>query len=313
MKRFLVLLAALLVLTGCSNTSVNPADDISPSPAIITPDTAPVSTPEQSPEAEPSGITMVTTPVLIEGLLVGGLYRESWVPWDVFYESGVVDFDGFEYDVYMDGAYRGQASGGPPLSFITGEPLGPDEAVSNLADVELKSADGGRVPYDIALKGDWNLFPRKYESLDTDLPQYLALAEEMITGEGIEEPKTALKQVISVDLDGDGTDEVLIAADNTVDEQMAEVKKGDNAVLIFRRIVDGQPVDQLVDSYIVTEDPEYITPYRLLFSVTTCADLDGDGVLEAVVKCWYYEGVTYSVYKLSGNQLEQVASNGVGF
>lgn len=311
MKRIIVLLAALFILTGCADPSVNSADTAAPSPAVRT--EAPAPTPEPTPEAEPPMLTTATTPVLIEGLLVGGLFQGRWVPWDEFYESGAVDFDGFRYDVYAGETYKGDAVGGPPLNFLTGEPLEPDEDTANLADVELHSVDGGRVPYDIALKGDWALFPRGYQSLDTDQPEYLALAEAMIAGEGVDEPETTLKQVISVDLDGDGIDEALISADNAVDGQMAEVKKGDNAALIFCRIVDGQPVDQLVDSYIVTKDPEYITPYRLLYAVETCADLDGDGVLEVIIKSWYYEGVTYSVYKLSGNQLELVASNGVGF
>ena len=315
MERIILLLAAVCILAGCTQ-SVPGSDGSSPSlPAAeetqspATPGPTPIPTPAPESAARPGA----NTPVLIKGLLVGGLNKGKWMPYDDFYAAGIVDFDGFAYDVYVEDELTGQAEGGLPLSFLTGEPVAPDGDLNELSDVKLYDENGEQVVYDIALNADWELFPRGYERLDTDQPEYLALAEDMIAGTGVEDPVTELKQVISVDLNGDGTDEVLIAADNTADGQFEQAGEGDNAVLIFRKMVDGQPVDQLVDSYILTEDLDYASVYRLLYEVMTCTDLDGDGTLEVVVKSWYYEGVTYSVYRLDGDHLEMAASNGVGF
>lgn len=321
MKRKIILLLmtlcmSLLLLAGCAQPI--PGDN-GPSPSGTDMDETPApATPEPAAESTPTPTPAVTrtdadTPVLIKGLLIGGLHQGEWMPYDDFYTAGIVDFDGFVYDVYVDDTLTGQAEGGLPLSFLTGEPVEPDGDLSEMADVPLYDDNQDKVVYDMAIRADWDLFPRGYESRDTDHPEYLGLAEDMIAAEGVEDPVTEVKQVISVDLDGDGTDEVLIAADNTNDGQFEGVGKGDNAVLLFRKIVDGQPVDQLVDSYILTEDLDYASVYRLLYEVMTCADLDGDGTLEVVVKSWYYEGVTYSVYKLTNDQLELMVSNGVGF
>jgi len=313
-----ILMSLLLLLVGCrqpvpGDNTVSPSGtdmDQTPTPAAPTPE----------PTMEPTPVPTETvaqpdanTPILIQGLLIGGLNGGEWMDYDEFYTAGVVDFDGFVYDVYVEDEMTGQAEGELPVSFLTGEPVAPDGDLNELADVHLYDENGSQVVYDMAVRADWDLFPRGYESQDTGQPEYQALAEDMIAAKAVDDPVTELKQIISVDLDGDGTDEVLLTADNTNDGQFEQVGKGDNAVLIFRKMVDGQPVDQLVDSYILTEDLDYMSIYRLLYEVETCADLNGDGILEVVVKSWYYEGVTYSIYKLEGDRLIRVASNGVGF
>ena len=313
-----ILMSLLLLLVGCSqqipgNNGAGPSAPVAeetPSPAAPTPE------PTMEPTPVPTEIAAqpdANTPVLIQGLLVGGLNKGEWMNYDDFYTAGIVGFDGFVYDVYVDDELTGQAEGELPVSFLTGEPVEPDGDLNELVDVKLYDENEEQVVYDMAIRADWDLFPRGYESQDTGQPEYQVLAEEMIAAKGVENPATELKQIVSVDLDGDGTDEVLLAADNTVDGQFEQVGKGDNAVLIFRKMVGGQPVDQLVDSYILTEDLDYVSIYQVLYEVMTCADLDGDGTLEVVVKSWYYEGVTYSIYTLEGNHLALVSSNGVGF
>ncbi len=254
----------------------------------------------------------VTTPVLIRGALVGGLIQGEWLDADAFYKSGAVDFDGYRYDVYGDDKFMGEALGGPLMSFQTGERLELDGDVYD-SYVDLYGDDGQEVPFDIALQGDWDLYPRTYTGQDTDPEEYLALAKSLLAQEGLADPVTYLHQVVTVDLDGDGTSEVLIAADHTMTgDEYPETKKGDNAILIFRRMNGEQAIDQTVDAYIVPEDPEYLTNYRIHFSVMSCADLDGDGCLEVIA--WRYNawGVEYNVYKLAGDQLVRVASHDLG-
>lgn len=316
LRRITASFIVLILCTGCTpKPQAGPADFFVPSATPVTETQALSPSPTATPTASPNvGINRdATTPVLIEGLLIGGLDHGEWIHYDEFYKSKIVNFDGFIYDVYMDDTYIGSAAGELPVSLYTGKPLKPDDDLSGSADVHLHDRDRQPVVYDLALQGDWDLYPRKYAEQSTDQEEYLAMVEDLLTQEGLAGPVTELKQVITVDLDGDGTDEMLAAADNTEDGQFEQIKEGDNALLVFRKIVDGQPVDQILDSYIVTEDPDYVTVYRILYAVQTCADLDGDGTLEVVVKSWYYEGVIYSIYKLIGDRLELVASNGVGF
>lgn len=113
-------------------------------------------------------------------------------------------------------------------------------------------------------------------------------------------------------MDDDGTDEMIIAADNTINDQFEQVKIGDNAVLVFRKVVDGEMKDQIVNEDIRLEDDEYASLYRVLSRVETIADLDGDGIMEVIVRSWYYEGEEWSIYKLIDNRLELLTSNGFG-
>lgn len=81
---------------------------------------------------------------------------------------------------------------------------------------------------------------------------------------------------------------------------------------MLRRYVDGKAIDQVLEQHIILEEPEFPSPYRLLYSVDTIADLDGDGIMEVIVFTQYYEGLGWSIYKLIDDRLELVASNGIG-
>lgn len=314
MKRLSALLISLLLLTGCAGPSGESPDNTSPGTAAIeTPSPTPTSTPASSPIATPAVARPdVSTPVLAGGLLVGGLDHGQWTSYKAFYQSQTVDFDGFVYNVYVDDELTGQAKGAMPESFLTGEPIDPEGDLSALSDVNLYDENGHEVEYDIAISADWDLFPRKYTEQSTDSEEYQALMEDLLVQEGLTDPVTALRQVVAVDLDGDGTEEVLISSDSTPDDQFDKPEKGDNALLVLRKTIDGQPVDRIVASNIMKRDPITDFPYRDAYTVESCADLDGDGILEVVVKRTQYEGTIYSIYKLEGDGLLRVATNGAG-
>ena len=254
----------------------------------------------------------ITTPVLVQDLLIGGLNKGEWMYYDEFYNSGAVNFEGYEYDVYSNNSKIATAKGSLPMNWMTGDTLLGTEYEFDYYIIELYENDNMIDGFDIALKADWDLFPRLYNEDYSENALYTDLVKTYLIESGLENPETTVKQSIKVDLEGDGTDEFLIYADNMIEDNFSEVKKGDNSVLIFRKYQDGKAIDQVLDQYIITENPEYSSPYRLLFNVDTIADLDGDGTMEVIVKNWYYEGIGWSIYKLKDNKLELVASNGIG-
>ena len=310
MKKLTAILIALLFLIGCADRSPEgPGESATPS------GTAMLETPSPAPTPSPTPVVArpdVTTPVLIGGLLVGGLDHGEWTDYKDFYQSQAVDFDGFVYDVYVDGERIGEAQGALPENFLTGEPIDPEGDLSGLSDVNVYDENGKNMDYDIAISADWNLFPRAYAEQSADTSEYQTLVEDLLAQEGLADPVTALRQVVTVDLDGDGTEEVLISADSTPDDQFDKPEKGDNALLVLRKIIDGQPVDWIAASNIMVRDPISDFPYRDSYTVESCADLDGDGILEVVVKRTQYEGSIFSIYKLTGDRLTRVASNGAG-
>jgi hypothetical protein len=254
----------------------------------------------------------ITTPLLVQDLLIGGLNKGEWMYYDEFYNSGAVNFEGYEYDVYSNNSKVATAKGSLPMNWMTGDTLLGTEYEFGYCIIELYENDNRIDDFDIALKADWDLFPRLYNEDNSENTYYTDLVKNYLIECGIEKPDTTVKQSIRVDLEGDGTDEILINADNKIEGSFDEVKKGDNAVLIFRKFVDGKAIDQILEQYIITEEPEYPSPYRLLYGVETIADLDGDGIMEIIVENSYYEGFGWSIYKLIDNRLELVASNGIG-
>lgn len=299
MKKSIIILLVIIFLISCNKTSKNENYE-------------PQVNPTNSAEKNQTIYENITTPVLVKDLFLGGISDGKWLQREEFFNSGIVDFDGFEYDVYSKDINTGMATGRQPTNWMSGESIQGDKYEEDFCIIELYDEKNQTVSYDIALKSEWNLFPRSYKEQSTEQEDYTTLVNNYLVEYGIENPDTSIKQIISVDLEGDGTEEILIAADNTIDDQFGQVRKGDNAVLIFRKVVDGEVKDQIVEQDIRLNDDENPSYYRVLFRVETIADLDGDNVMEIIVRSWYYEGEAWSIYKLIDDRLELVASNGLG-
>lgn len=300
MKRFIIF-AVIIFLTGCTIAPPESSNTGRPQTGTI-----------DNTNQQEANVKAISSPLIIQGIFVGGISGGKLMKPDEFYNSKLVDFDGYVYDTYLEGKKKGEAIGSLPFDPISGEALREESYDEAYAYVELKDKNNEKASYDLAIKTDWDIFPRNYKAQSTDQENYITLAKDLLGRGGVENPDTTLKQVIRVDLEGDGTEEVLIAANNTQDDQFEEVQKGDNALIVFRKVVNGEVIDQVVDQDIRLEVEEYPSIYRILFQVDAIADLDGDGVMEVIIRSWYYEGEGWGVYKLIDNKLELVTSNGWG-
>ncbi len=314
MKKFVLMIVVSLFLTGCSSTqpaappaAAGGAPEASVSPAQTS---APAEPSQASPAATQTRAEGATTPVLIKGLLVGGLSQGRWMQAPEFFNSGAVDLNGYLYDVYVNGKKIGTATGGLPTDSLSGEVQTEKTYIPGYDVITLRDENGQKVEYDIAIRADWNLFPRSYATADARNQAWLGLAKTLLKNEGLTDPQTEVKQVVRADLDNNGSEEILIAADNTVEGRFEQVAAGDNAILIFKTAEAAS--GQAVEKDIHTRDESEPSIYRWLFRVHAIADLDGDGAMEVVVRSWYYEGESWSVYKLDGNELKLAASNGWG-
>ncbi|MBC7288896.1 MAG: hypothetical protein H5T86_12840, partial [Armatimonadetes bacterium] len=64
----------------------------------------------------------------------------------------------------------------------------------------------------IGICGSWNALPRVPKVESTASEVYRGVARKLLTSKGFKNPKVTLKQVIRVDLEGDGQSEVLLSA-----------------------------------------------------------------------------------------------------
>ena len=252
----------------------------------------------------------ITTPVIIDGYFVGGLEEGKWLECEVFYNKYPDIMDDFEYDAYTWNKRIGLLRGTKPYNLIEARCAG-DTYEEGYAFVKLYNKENTEKECDIALKADWNLFPRTYKLQSNKQKVYQDIAKKVLVKEKMNVP-TAVKQLIRVDLNGDGIEEVLMSAGNKPDDTFDPTHKGDHSFILFRNLVKGKVQEQVVEGSLVHEEPEVQTLFRISFEVSGIADLDGDGVMEVIIRNWYYEGEGYGVYKLIDNKLVYVAGNGWG-
>lgn len=157
----------------------------------------------------------------------------------------------------------------------------------------------------------WPLQPRPVTRLDTNNPDYVNAVREILVGNGIARPKVRLAQVLRSDLDGNGTDEVLIAASRYAsDPPPSDPRPGDYALVMVRQIVNGQVITLMLHEQYHTTAEEFSAPDAYVFAAI--ADLNGNGVMEVVVRGRYYEGEWTDVFRLEEGRLETVLTCGCG-
>jgi hypothetical protein len=170
----------------------------------------------------------------------------------------------------------------------------------------------------IAIGGSWNALPRKVQSLDTTQKVYVDAARDFLQTKGIDRPEVKIDNIIRVDLDGDGEEEVLISATNyfSNDNRLPmRSPAGSYSMVLLRRVVAGKVETQLVEgefhpkAYVKKED-SFDAPNA--YEVIAVLDLDGDGKMEIVVGSRYYEGEATTIYRCDPKKCEPLLSAGCG-
>ena len=152
-------------------------------------------------------------------------------------------------------------------------------------------------PLGVAISAPWILVPHLVQEIEDD-GTYAAFAAELLAERGLNVPEPAIKQLLQVDLEGDGVNEVVIVAEDVTDGLFAE--DGDYSIAFMRRTVQGDVRTAILgDSVIVTAD----SPVVDSFSVGAVADLNGDGRMEIVLTSAYYEGIGVEVWEYVDDDL----------
>jgi len=120
-----------------------------------------------------------------------------------------------------------------------------------------------------------------------------------------------LRQVVRVDLDGDGSEEVFIVADN-VDATVPVTIANTYSLVLFRCLKNGKVETTALCEHYYHENVEGMADSPNAYKVSFVVDLDGNGAMETIIYGRYYEGFWYEIHEFSGGVLKKVLTAGLG-
>lgn len=179
----------------------------------------------------------------------------------------------------------------------------------------------------------WNPMPRIPVSISPENPAYVKVVRDFLRTKGIAKPFVKIQQIYKVDLEGDGTDEVVIRATNYKGGLNPSTSAGDYSFVMVRRIsakpIYGRPSVKKDGRLLVPKINKVNVENILLagefypkaaqfnapneYNITGILDLNGDGKMEVVIYGAYYEGAWVETYELmSGAKPKKVLETGCG-
>lgn len=178
-------------------------------------------------------------------------------------------------------------------------------------DTYLVDLSPEREEADVAIGGDGNAVPRPVTRLDPSAAVYRNAVREILKGKGIRNPVVRITRIVRADLEGDGRDEVIVAASHEVsDEDPTSSKAGDYSMLFVRRVVDGQVRTIMLEEEYHPRAATFNAPNT--FTLRGVYDLDGDGRYEVMGDARYYEGAATIVYRVGQSGKEELLVAGCG-
>ena len=293
MKKYWILGTLVILLLACNTLTFprpTPTPEIVfPSPVLVTPTSveSPPTEGAQTGERPFSAIIARADPISF--YLLGGTENGEWL----HPETVVPHLSGGEvYQLYDVDGSSGSTEGKEPLR----------DQVCPLYWVATDS--GFQDGLTVGVTGSWNVTPRLAQEIPTDNPTYIEALDDWLVGQNIPEPVVEISQILRVDLEGDGTDEVLISASHFIEPTGHNVADGDYSLVIMRKVVGDAVVTIPVVADYYYQDVELQFP--LTYNEILTADLNNDGVLEVVVGIERWEGSGVNVYEIDGTNVRPV-------
>ena len=298
MRSLLLLVAVLVILAACTADSGIPSTG--PTTTAATTTTAPTTPTTSIAPATTTTASSSTTTTLLDPdtfLAVGKTCLLGW--WDGDWQSGddLPVSGGEDYQVVrLD----------EPIASTTGSEARPSCEPLDLVSVEFDPA----IPGDffeidaLAIQTGAAVRPHTVELLGLSIPAYIEATSSLLATRVPGIPVVNLTQVIRTDLEGDGTDEVIVAA-STIPDDLISSQVGDYSIVYLRKVIEGE-VQTAILGVSVVEDLDNLFQNLAVFEVAAVADLNGDGKMEIVINGTVWEGAFLQAWEYINDDLGPV-------
>jgi hypothetical protein len=228
-----------------------------------------------------------------ESMLLGAVSEGRWLSPD---SAAPLTREGAKYGLYTLTRRLGESRGGKATP--------PSQPCANpsvhIVNVPQVNADV------IAISGDSNALPRTPSIQSTRQRPYRNLVARWLREHGIADPSVNITQLLRIDLEGDNTDEVLIAA-NLLRGAGASARRGDYSVVLLRKIIKGEvQTIPLLEEYYLADCAGNCAPAA--HRIAALLDINGDGVMEVILAWRDYKGRGKTVYQVQGSDVRSVLS-----
>lgn len=151
---------------------------------------------------------------------------------------------------------------------------------------------------------NWNPVPRTPKTINLNDKTYLKIVSDILRAKGLPRAKARIEQLVRVDLDGDGVQEVVLTAGTYEGNIQPRVDANNYSFVLVRKIVAGKVKNIMIAEEYVKKNIDFGAPSR--FEVSAIADLNGDKRMEIVLYGEYYEGSGASVYEIKAGKAVEV-------
>lgn len=134
----------------------------------------------------------------------------------------------------------------------------------------------------------WNPVPRVPTVIDPNNATYKTVVTRFLAKKGIVRPVVKITEAFRVDLEGDGVEEVVLAATYYKGGLTSAAAPGDYSFVIVRKAVGKVVTDHLLQGDFILKKVDFGAPTEN--HISAIADLNGDGKMEVVLYGFYYEG-----------------------